>query len=172
VRRLLTVAILAALVSTSAACSQADDSSPSTSATTGGAAATTPASSPSPTVDIAANTKAVCTKVEAIVTEANFKPIGEQIGLMIAARQQKNKTAETAAAAKAKELADGVAKQITDLKTEAADPKLDAALDQAGTGIQLFGSPDYLSKINSVADMNKLSGDFEKALTPLGTFCG
>jgi hypothetical protein len=169
VRRLLTVAILAALVGTSAAaCGDTDDTaSPASTATTAGAA-----SSPTPTVDVAANTKAVCAKAETIITEDAVKPIGEQIGIMIAAKGSKNKAAETAAAAKAKELADALAKKLRDLKAEAADPKLQAALDKGADGITLFGSPDYLAKINSLDDMTKLTNDIDAAGKDLEAICG
>jgi hypothetical protein len=168
VRRFLTVAILAALVSTSAACAQSDDSSTGSSSTS---AAAGPTSSPSPTVDVAANTKEVCGKVEKVISEENVKPIGEQIGLMIAAKAAKNKTNETKAAAKAKELADALAKQLRDLKTEAVDPKLQAALDKAADGIQLFGAPEYLSKIKSIDDMDKLTDDIDAAGKDLEAVC-
>jgi hypothetical protein len=153
VRRLLSVVLLATVLSTSAACAQSDDKSDS-AAPTGAATG-----SPSPTADVKASTKTVCDKAKALVTAETVKPIGEQIGIMIAARQSKNKAAETAAMAKAKELADALAQQLHDLKTEAADPKLQAALGKAADGIALFGSPDYLAKINSIDDMNKLTAD-------------
>ncbi|MER7001508.1 hypothetical protein ABT297_00410 [Dactylosporangium sp. NPDC000555] len=161
-RRLLTVAILAALVSTSAACSQSDESPKP---------AASPTSSPSPTVDLKANTRAVCDKAEKIVTEDTVKPIGTQIGLMIAARQQKNKAAETQAVDKAKELTDALVKQARDLKAEAADPKLQTALDKAADGLALFGAADYLAKINSIDDMDKLLADIRAASADLDTTC-
>ncbi|WP_432981124.1 hypothetical protein [Dactylosporangium sp. CA-233914] len=164
-RRLLTVAILAALVSTSAACGDSTDSDTSASA------GSSPTSSPSPTVDIKANTKEVCGKAEKIVTEDAAKPIGEQIGIMIVAKEQKNKANETKAVAKAKELADALAKQLRDLKAEAADPKLQSALDKAADGIALFGTPDNLSKINSVGDMEKLAEDIDAASKDLKAIC-
>ncbi|GAA3449769.1 hypothetical protein GCM10018962_16020 [Dactylosporangium matsuzakiense] len=167
-RRLMTVAILAALVGTSAACGDSSDDKTASAPTT---AATTATASPSPTVDLKANTKQVCTKFESIVTADAFKPIGVQLGLMIQARQSGNKAAETAAAAKAKELADGIAKQITDLKAEAADPKVQAALDKGAAAIQMFGSPDYLAKLNSTADINKLATDLEAAGKDIDTLC-
>lgn len=169
-RRLLTVAILAALVSTSAACGQSDDNSTTASSSAGAAAS--PTSSPTPTVDVSASTKEVCDKAKKIITADAVKPIGQQIGLMIMARQQKNKAAETAAEAKAKELADALAKQVRDLKPEAADPKLQAALDKAADGLALFGSPDYLSKINAISDMDRLTTDIEAAGKDLESLCG
>ena len=168
-RRLITLAILAALVSTSAACGDSGGGPTAGSPTT---AATTATASPSPTVDLKANSKAVCDKAKKIVTADSVRPIGEQIGIMIAARQAKNKAGETAAMTKAKELADGLAKQVSDLKTEAADPKLQAALDKAAAGIALFGSPEYLSKINSLQDMSKMTTDIQTAAKDLETICG
>ncbi|MFG2037931.1 hypothetical protein [Dactylosporangium sp. NPDC048998] len=167
-RRILTVAILAALVSTSAACSQSDESPQSAASAT---SAASPASSPSPTVDLKANTRAVCDKAEQLVTEDTVKPIGTQIGLMIVARQQKNKAAETQAVNKAKELTDALVKQARDLKAEAADPKLQAALDKAADGLALFGSADSLAKINSIGDMDKLLADIQAASADLDTVC-
>jgi hypothetical protein len=166
-RRLLTVAFLAVLVSTSAACSDGDK----TTATPSTAASASPSASPSPTVDVAANTKAVCGKAEKIVTEDAIKPIGEQIGIMIVAKQQKNKANETKAAAKAKELADGVAQQLRALKSEAVDPKLQSALDKAAAGIALFGSAESLAKISSLDDMNKLTADITAAGADLDALC-
>ncbi|MEV8510937.1 hypothetical protein [Dactylosporangium sp. NPDC051484] len=167
-RRLLTVAILAALVSTSAACSQSDESSTSAASPTSSSSRT---SSPSPTVDLKANTKAVCDKAAKIVTEDTVKPIGTQIGLMIAARQQKNKAAETQAVNKAKELTDALVKQARELKAEAADPKLQAALDKAADGLALFGSTDHLAKIKALGDMDKLLADIQAASADLDTIC-
>ncbi|WP_432832360.1 hypothetical protein [Dactylosporangium sp. CA-092794] len=168
-RRLLTAAVLAALVSTSAACAQADDSD--TSAGASAQASPSPTSSPSPTVDVAANTKEVCGKAQKIVTEDAVKPIGEQIGLAVVAKQQKNKAAETAAEAKAKELADALAKQLSDLKAEAADPKLQAALDKAAKGLALLGDPATLSQINTINDLDKVTTDIEAAGKDLETIC-
>ncbi|MFI5913713.1 hypothetical protein [Dactylosporangium sp. NPDC051541] len=167
-RRLITVAILAALVGTSAACGDSNDDKTTAAPST---AVTTSAASPTPTVDVKANTKQVCDKFNTIVTADAFKPIGVQLGLMIQARQSGNKAAETAAAAKAKELADGIAKQITDLKAEAADPKLQAALDKGAASIQLFGSPEYLAKMNSTADISKIATDLEAAGKDIDTLC-
>ncbi|WP_344610601.1 hypothetical protein [Dactylosporangium salmoneum] len=167
-RRLLSVVILAALVGTSAACSQSDDKT-----TTASSAATSPSpsASPSPTVDVQANTKQVCEKAKTILTADAAKPIGTQIGLMIQARQSGNKAAEQQAMAKAKELADGLAQQARDLKAEAADTKLQTALDKAADGIALFGSPDYLKNINSINDMSKLTTDISAAVGDLETAC-
>jgi hypothetical protein len=169
-RRLLTVAILAALVGTAAACGDNTDKNTSASSSNAAAPAATSAS-PTPTVDVKANTKAVCGKAEKLITEDNVKPIGEQIGIMIAAKQSKNKQAETAAAAKAKQLADALAEQLRALKTEAADPKLQAALDKGADGIKLFGSPEYLAKINTLNDMNKLTTDIDAAGKDLEALC-
>ncbi|WP_433211578.1 hypothetical protein ACQP00_50780 [Dactylosporangium sp. CS-047395] len=171
-RRLLTAAILVALVGTSAACGNSDDSSTTATSSTGAAAPAATTASPTPTVDVAANTKEVCGKAEKIITEDAVKPIGEQIGIMIAAKQAKNKTAETAAAAKAKELADALAEKLRALKSEAADPKLQAALDKGADGIKLFGSPEYLAKINSLNDMDKLTTDIDAAGKDLEAICG
>ncbi|MER7279831.1 hypothetical protein ABT369_35865 [Dactylosporangium sp. NPDC000244] len=166
-RRLLTVAILTALVGTAAACGDTSESGTSASSSTGATAAATS----SPTPDVKANTKQVCTKAEALITEDNIKPIGEQIGIMIAAKGSKNKQAETAAAAKAKELADALAEKLRALKTEALDPKLQAALDKGADGLKLFGSPEYLAKINSLGDMDKLTSDIDAAGKDLEAIC-
>jgi len=170
VRRLLTVAILAALVGTAAACGDSSDNNASGTSSTAAAPAATSAS-PSPTVDVKANTKEVCGKAEKIITEEAVKPIGEQIGIMIAAKQSKNKQAETAAATKAKQLADALAEKLRALKTEAADPKLQAALDKGADGIKLFGSPEYLAKINTLNDMDKLTADIDAAGKDLEAIC-
>jgi hypothetical protein len=162
------VAVLAALVGSAAACGDSKDDKTTATSSTAPATAT---ASPSPTVDVKANTKQVCAKFDTIVTADAFKPIGAQLGIMIQARQAGNKAAETAAAAKAKELADGIAKQIFDLKAEAADPKLQAALDKGAYSIQLFGSPEYLAKMNSTADITKIAADLEAAGKDIDTLC-
>jgi hypothetical protein len=166
VRRLLSVALVAVLMSATAACAESGDKSNSAAPTTAATSA-----SPSPTVDVKANTKTVCDKAKAMLTAETVKPIGEQIGIMIAARQAKNKAAETAAMAKAKELADALAQKVRDLQKEAADPKLQAALGKAADGITLFGSPDYLAKINSIDDMSKMTTDINAAGQDLETAC-
>ncbi|MGI5245905.1 hypothetical protein [Dactylosporangium sp. CA-139066] len=163
-RRLLSVALMAALVSGAAACEQSDDKSNS-------AASTGAAASASPSVDVTGNTKTVCDKAKALLTADNVRPIGEQIGLMIQARQSKNKTAETAAMAKTKELADALAQKVRGLQQEAVDPKLQAGLGKAADGVALFGTPEYLQKINSIDDMGKMSTDISAAGQDLETAC-
>jgi hypothetical protein len=153
---------MAVLATAAAACEQSDSAAPKTAATS---------TSPSPSVDVAANTRSVCEKAKGLLTADAVRPIGEQIGIMIQARQSKNKAAETAAMAKAKALADALALKVRDLQKEAVDPKLQAALAKAADGIALFGSPDYLSKINSIDDMGRLSTDITAAGQDLETAC-
>src|SRR4051794_18326527 len=104
-RRLLTVAFLAVLVSTSAACGDTADDKGATGAAPSVAASS---ASPSPTVDVKANTTTVCGKAEKIISEENVKAVGEQIGKVIAAKQAKNKAAQTAAEASVKTQADAL----------------------------------------------------------------
>jgi len=169
-RRLLTVAFLAVLVTSSAAaCGSTDDTSTGASSST--AASASPSASPSPTVDVKANTKAVCDKVEKIVSEDNFKAVGEKIGAVIGAKLAKNKTAQTKAEGEVKTQVDGLAAQIRALKAEAADPKLQTAIDTAADGVAVLGTPAYLAKLNTLDDLTKLQTDLTTAITPLGTIC-
>lgn len=166
-RRLLTVAFLAVLVSTSAACGNDADSSTSATAST---SASAPASA-SPSAAASANTKNVCDKAEQIVTRENATELGRQIGLMIVARQQNNSADEAKAKAAIKSQTDTWAKQLRDLKAEASDPATQAALDKAANGIAMISSDEYLAKIKTVNDVSTVEKDLTAAGADLETAC-
>lgn len=92
-RRFLTAAFLVAIVGVTGACGDTTDTA-SPGASSGTTSAVAPAS---PSVDVAANTKDICAKSEALITETDMTAVGKQIGAIIVARRQKSAAAEATA---------------------------------------------------------------------------
>ncbi|MEV4514042.1 hypothetical protein AB0K00_34415 [Dactylosporangium sp. NPDC049525] len=167
-RRFLTAALLVAIVGTSGACASTDDTA-STGASAGTASA---ASSKAPSVDVAANTKDICTRSEALIKEDEVREVGRQVGLIIAARQQKNADAEAKAKTAIRAKTDSWAKDLGVMQQEAADPALKAALGTLITALTTLGKDDYLAGFKSTADAAKLEATLTTATDAMSKVCG
>jgi hypothetical protein len=168
-RRFLTTAFLVAIVSTAGACADSSDDPAAPSATTG---TTTAAASKTPSVDVAANTKEICDKAESLVTEAEVREVGRQVGLIIAARQQNNAAAEAQAKTAIRAKTDTWAKQLGDLQTQAADPALKSALAALATALTTLGKDEYLADFKSLADASKLEATLNAGTQAMTKVCG
>jgi hypothetical protein len=168
VRRLLTVTCIAVLMSTSTACGSSDDGSSNNAAAPSTAASS---ASPSPTVDVKANTAEVCGKVKKLTDNARLQGLGVQIGLMIKARGEKNAADEAKAKSEIKAQTDQLAKDLNALKADAIDPKLQAGLGKAADGITMLGTDAYLAKLNTAADVQTMMKDIAAAGADLDAAC-
>jgi hypothetical protein len=168
-RRFLTAAVLVAIVGVTGACGDTTDDTASPGASTGTTQAATPAS---PSVDVAANTKDICAKSEAVITEADMTAAGKQVGFIIAARAQKNATAEANAKTALRAQIDTWNKQFGPLQSQAADPALRAALGTLITALTTIGSDEYLAGFKSTADLTKLEATLTTATDAMTKVCG
>jgi hypothetical protein len=167
-RRFLTAALLVAIVGTSGACASSDDTA------TPGASAGTSSAAPSktPSVDVAANTKDICARSEALIKEDEVREVGRQVGLIIAARQQKNADAEAKAKTAIRAKTDSWAKDLGVMQQEAADPALKAALGTLITALTTLGKDEYLAGFKSAADAGKLEATLTTATDAMTKVCG
>jgi hypothetical protein len=167
-RRFLTAALLVAIVGTSGACASTDDTA------TPGASAGTSSAAPSktPSVDVAANTKDICARSEALIKEDEIREVGRQVGLIIAARQQKNADAEAKAKTAIRAKTDAWAKDLGVMQQEAADPALKAALGTLITALTTLGKDEYLAGFKSAADATKLEATLTTATDAMTKVCG
>ena len=168
-RRFLTAALLVAIVGTSGACASTDDT-----ATPGASAGTSSAAAPlkTPSVDVAANTKDICARSEALIKEDEIREVGRQVGLIIAARQQKNADAEAKAKVAIRAKTDSWAKDLGVMQQEAADPALKAALGTLITALTTLGKDEYLAGFKSTADAAKLEATLTTATDAMTKVCG
>jgi hypothetical protein len=172
-RRFLTAAFLVAIVGTSGACAAADDTTTAPSASAGtSSAATVPSTAATPSVDVAANTKEICAKSEAVITEADLTKVGQQIRAVIEARQQKNADAEAKAKTAIRAQIDLWNKQLSPLQAQAADPALKTAMGTLITALNTLGKDEYLAGFKSVADAAKLEATLTTATDAMTKVCG
>jgi hypothetical protein len=167
-RRLLTVTCIAVLMGTSTACGSSDGGSSNNTAAPSTAACS---ASPSPTVDVKANTAEVCDKAKKLLDTTRLQGLGLQIGLLIKARSEKNAAAEAQAKAEIKAQTDQLAKDLNTLKAEAVDPKLQSALGKATDGVTMLGTDAYLAKLNTAADVQTMTKDLAAAGADLDATC-
>jgi hypothetical protein len=152
-RILLTLAVATA-VSLSSACAQESDS-------TAGAATTTSAAAPSPTVDLKANTEAVCKAVMAAY-DAEKAELANVLGELISAGVEEDKTAIAAAEAKGQALMGRLTKAVSAETAKAVDPAAKAAFDSFMTTFAKSLTIKGLDDAAVEAEMDKASAEVEK----------
>ena len=166
-RRALLAAALGGIVLTGAGCRS--DAHPTTNAAPSAAPSfVEPSSAP----DFAANTKAVCDKLEKVFNE-DLAGFGTQLGKMIAYRE----AGQSAEADKAKKAAQselkGVADKVKKETAAARDPELQAAGQQsAAKFLKSANDATFINKIKSTRDVDRnIQAQMTEWLTPVAGFC-
>lgn len=167
-RRFLTAALLVAIVGTAGACADSSDDTASTGTTSAASTAASKAAS----VDVAANTKEICAKSEALLTTADMTEVGVQIRNIIEARKVKDAAAEAKAKTAIRAKTDPWVKQLTEMQGQAADPALKTAMGVLITAISTLASDDYLAGFKSTDDAAKLQATLTTATDAMTKVCG
>jgi hypothetical protein len=149
---------------------------------TGGTATSRPSGSPSAVTGTATSTAAspsrdpkaaaICDDLRRNVLDVDAKAFGTELGKMITARTQGNKTEEARAQQAAVSKLNEIAGKLRTHAGEATDPRLTNALTASASNLEkLAADTDSMSRLNSLDQVGQTTQKFATALSDIADYC-
>ncbi len=164
-RRLIVTAALGVAVLFAAGCDNG-------TATSTASKPPVPSASPSASPSRDPKAQGICDDLHSNVLDVDAKAFGTELGKMIAARAQGNKTEETQSQQAAVAKLGEIAGKLRTHAGEATDPRLKNALNTSADNLEkLSADTDSLSKLNSLDQVGQTTQKFATALSDIADYC-
>ncbi len=131
-----------------------------------------PSASPSASPSRDPKAQEICDDLHRDILDVDAKAFGTELGKMIAARAQGNKTEETQSQQAAVAKLGEIAGKLRAHAGEATDPRLKDALNTSADNLEkLSADTDSLSKLNSLDQVGQTTQKFATALSDIADYC-